>query len=75
MTSAPLSETAQDYLKEIYKLQTESGRAVTSAKLHRAFDALSFTRRKEYVEGVTGAKRPETRVARIAKVVAALRAQ
>ncbi len=35
MTSAPLSETAQDYLKEIYKLQTESGRAVTSAIAER----------------------------------------
>jgi len=50
-------------------------RALTSAKLRSAFDALSFTARKEHVEAVTGAKRPETRVARIAKVVAALRAQ
>jgi hypothetical protein len=50
-------------------------RALTSAKLRPAFDALSFTDRKEHVESVTGAKRPETRVARIAKVLAALRAQ
>jgi DtxR family Mn-dependent transcriptional regulator len=35
VTSAPLSETAQDYLKEIYKLQTESGRAITSAIAER----------------------------------------
>ena len=33
--SAPLSETAQDYLKEIYKLQTEAGRAATSAIAER----------------------------------------
>jgi uncharacterized protein YdeI (YjbR/CyaY-like superfamily) len=46
-----------------------------SAKLRPAFEALSFTKRREHVELVTGAKRPETRVARIAKVVAALRAQ
>jgi hypothetical protein len=50
-------------------------RALTSAKLRPAFDALAFTDRKEHVESVTGAKRPETRVARIAKVLAALRAQ
>src|SRR5437763_377598 len=35
MTSAPLSETAQDYLKQIYKLQKESGRAITSAIAER----------------------------------------
>ena len=49
--------------------------ALASAKLRPAFDALSFTRRKEHVEAVTGAKRPETRDARIAKVVTSLRAQ
>src|SRR5437764_1235523 len=31
MTSSPLSQTAQDYLKEIYKLQAESGVVETSA--------------------------------------------
>jgi DtxR family Mn-dependent transcriptional regulator len=35
MTSAPLSETAQDYLKEIYKLQAEGSRAATSAIAER----------------------------------------
>ena len=50
-------------------------RALKTAKMRPAFDALSFTSRKEHVEAVTGAKRPETRVARVAKVVAALRAQ
>jgi hypothetical protein len=54
---------------------SDLSRALASAKLRPAFDALSFTNRKEHVEGVTLAKRPETRVARIAKVVAALRAQ
>jgi len=49
--------------------------ALASGKLRPAFDALSFTCRREHVEGVTGAKRPETRVARIAKVVTSLRAQ
>ena len=35
MTTAPLSQTAEDYLKEIYKLQTEQGRATTSAVAER----------------------------------------
>jgi len=52
---------------------SDLARALSSAKKRPAFDALSFTRRKEHVEAVTSAKRPETRVARIAKVVASLR--
>src|SRR5919204_87346 len=35
MPSAPLSETAQDYLKQIYNLQAESGRVETSALAER----------------------------------------
>jgi hypothetical protein len=54
---------------------SDLGRALASAKVRPAFDALSFTRRSEHVEAVTVAKRPETRSARIAKVVTALRAQ
>ena len=54
---------------------SDLARALASAKLRPAFDALSFTRRKEHVEAVTSAKRPETREARVVKVVASLRAQ
>ena len=54
---------------------SDLAKALASAKLRSAFDALSFTRRKGHVAGVIGAKRPETRSARIAKVVTALRAQ
>jgi DtxR family transcriptional regulator, Mn-dependent transcriptional regulator len=35
MSPAPLSQTAEDYLKEIYKLQTEEGRASTTALAKR----------------------------------------
>jgi DtxR family Mn-dependent transcriptional regulator len=35
LTSAPLSQTAEDYLKEVYKLQSEQGRATTSAVAER----------------------------------------
>ena len=41
-------------------------------RLRAAFDALSFTRRKEYAVAVEGAKKPETRRARIEKAVAEL---
>jgi len=54
---------------------SDLARALSAAKARRAFDALSFTRRREHVEAVTGAKRPETRAARIEKVVGSLRAQ
>ncbi len=35
MSPAPLSQTAEDYLKEIYKLQGDGGRATTSALAER----------------------------------------
>jgi bifunctional DNA-binding transcriptional regulator/antitoxin component of YhaV-PrlF toxin-antitoxin module len=43
--------------------------------VRRAFDELSYTHRREYVEAVLDAKRPETRVRRIAQTVAAARAK
>jgi hypothetical protein len=54
---------------------SDLARALASAKLRPAFDALSFTRRKEHVAAVTEAKRPETRDARIERVVKSLRSQ
>jgi uncharacterized protein DUF1905/bacteriocin resistance YdeI/OmpD-like protein len=54
---------------------SDLARALASAKLRPAFDALSFTRRKEHVGAVTEAKRPETRVSRIERVVESLRSQ
>jgi uncharacterized protein YdeI (YjbR/CyaY-like superfamily) len=50
-------------------------RALSAAKLRRAFDDFSFSHRKEFTEWVTSAKRPETRAARIPKVVAQVRAK
>lgn len=44
-----------------------------AADVRAAFDGLSYTRRKEHVRLVLEAKRPETRAARIEKVVASLR--
>jgi hypothetical protein len=46
--------------------------ALDAAGVRATFDGLSFTRRKEYVVAVEGAKKPETRRARIERAVAEL---
>lgn len=43
--------------------------ALAEAGLRAAFDALSYSRRREYVTAVTGAKRGETRARRVEKVI------
>jgi len=40
-----------------------------------AWDAMSFTHRREYVEAIIGAKRPETRARRLDLAVAAVKAR
>ena len=50
-------------------------RALSAAKLRADFDAFSFSHRREFAESITSAKRPETRVARIKKIVAQVRAK
>ena len=44
-----------------------------NTKLRQAFDAMSYTHRKEYVQAVLEAKKPETRERRIAKTVEAMK--
>ncbi|RJO79909.1 DUF1905 domain-containing protein [Nocardia panacis] len=46
--------------------------ALTAAGARSAFDALSHTKRREAVESVTAAKKPETRARRIAQLLARL---
>jgi hypothetical protein len=62
--TAPREVTVPDDLAE----------ALDAGGVRAAFDGLSFTRRKEYVVGVEGAKKPETRRARIERAVAELAA-
>jgi len=50
-------------------------RALSAAKLRADFDAFSFSHRREFAESVTSAKRPETRVVRIKKILAQVRAK
>ena len=50
-------------------------RGLAAGAVRDAFDAMAFTHRKEWVLAVQGAKRPETRMKRIADCVAAMRAR
>jgi len=43
------------------------------AKARAAWDALSFTHQREHAEAIEGAKKPETRAARVAKTIAMLK--
>jgi hypothetical protein len=45
------------------------------AAMAAAFEKLSYTRKKEFVQWVTGAKRPETQRRRMAQAMAMLRAR
>jgi len=44
-------------------------KALKANKLDKAFDKLSYSHRKEYVQWIEGAKKPETRDNRISKTV------
>jgi len=57
------------------EVPADLARALSAAKLRPAFEAFAFTHRKEFVESITSAKRPETRSARLSKVVALVRAK
>ena len=51
----------------------DAAKALAKAKLRKAFDALSYTHRKEHVRAITEAKKPETRTKRIDAMLAMLR--
>jgi uncharacterized protein DUF1905/bacteriocin resistance YdeI/OmpD-like protein len=55
------------------EIPADLGRALKAAKFGPAFERLSYSHRREYVDAVLAAKRPETRSARVAKAIAALR--
>ena len=57
------------------EVPADLARALTTTKLRAAFDGFSFSHRREFVESVTSAKRPETRAARIQKIVIQVRAK
>lgn len=56
------------------ELAPDVDRALSKSKSVRArFDQLSYTHRKEYVQWIESAKRPETRARRIEQIIARLR--
>ena len=56
-------------------LPADLATALEAAGLSAAFERFSHSHRKEYVQAVEAAKRPETRAARIAKTLEATAAK
>ncbi|MGV3709760.1 MAG: YdeI/OmpD-associated family protein [Gemmatimonas sp.] len=75
---APQSERSNefvDYTKRTTKLPPDAAAAVKKHKgMTEFFDALAFTHRKEHVEAIIQAKKPETRERRIDKMIDMLKA-
>ena len=61
-----------DHDERTVQIPTDLVKALKQASLLTAFEALSYTHRKEHVRSVEEAKKPETRLARVEKVVAKL---
>ncbi|PXX69049.1 bacteriocin resistance YdeI/OmpD-like protein [Nocardia tenerifensis] len=64
---------ARDDAERTVQVPDDLAEALRSAGLRAAFDALSYSRRREHVAKITEAKAAETRARRIAKVVDSLR--
>ncbi len=71
MTKRPNGDTEE----RTVDVPDDLGRALDKAKIRAAFDTMAFSHRKEWVRAVQDAKRPETRVKRIADCVAAMRSR
>lgn len=67
-------DMAVDAAERTVDVPADLNAALKKAKALKAFEALSYTHRKEWVRSVEEAKKPETRLARIDKCVAALSA-
>ncbi|MET8875253.1 YdeI/OmpD-associated family protein [Nocardia sp. NPDC004604] len=61
----------RDDAERTVEVPADLAAALAVAGVRAAFDALSFTARRELVNGVVAAKRPDTRSRRIRKAVAA----
>ena len=65
----------EDTAERTVAMPDDLAAALKQAKLRDAFDALSFTHRKEHVRAIEEAKKPETRARRIEKALEMLRAK
>jgi Domain of unknown function (DUF1905)/Bacteriocin-protection, YdeI or OmpD-Associated len=62
-------ELEQDFEERIVEVPADFEKALKKSKLKDAFEKMSFTHRKEYVNSVLDAKKPETRLKRIEKAL------
>jgi hypothetical protein len=62
-------ELEQDLEERIVEVPGDLEKALIKSKLKDAFEKMSFTHRKEYVNSVLDAKKPETRTKRIEKAL------
>lgn len=67
-------DVSVDTAERTVDVPPELAKAIGSAKVTDAWNALSYTARKEHARLVNEAKKPETRERRIAKVVESLQA-
>ncbi|MFI6868808.1 YdeI/OmpD-associated family protein [Nocardia sp. NPDC050406] len=63
----------RDTAERTVEVPEDLAAALADAQLRDVFDKLSYSKRREQVQGVAGAKRAETRANRIAKILDALR--
>jgi hypothetical protein len=65
----------EDTAERTIDVPDDLAKVLDRAKQRKTFDAMAFSHRKEWVNAVLGAKRPETRTKRIADCVEAMRAR
>lgn len=63
----------KDEEERTVEVPPEFAKLMKKAGVHEFFETLSFTHRKEYVRWVTGAKKEETRAARLTKSIEMLK--
>lgn len=64
----------RDSGERVVEVPEDFAAALAGAGLREAFDGLSYSHRREHVNAITDAKKPETRARRIAKALEMLRA-
>jgi len=62
-------ELEQDFEERTVEVPADFEKALKKSKLNGAFEKMSFTHRKEYVNSILDAKKPETRLKRIEKAL------
>ena len=66
------ADVVMDTDERTVDLPDDLAAAIDAARLRADWDRQSYTNRKEFVRGVTEAKKPETRERRIEKIIATL---